>query len=87
MGVANRPEPHPGIFLRTAEHLDVPAVDCLVLEDSLMGVLAAKSARMSCIAVPVDHPTHDARFAIADAIVGSLAAVTSELVDSLSAAG
>ena len=36
-------KPHPGIFLRTAELLAVPAVDCVVLEDSLTGVIAAKS--------------------------------------------
>lgn len=74
-------KPHPGIFLRTAELLSVPAVDCVVLEDSLMGVIAAKAARMSCIAVPFDHPDHDARFVIADAIVRSLEEVTSELLD------
>lgn len=77
-------KPHPGIFLRTAERLGVSAVQCLVLEDSLTGVLAAKSARMTCIAVPFDHPTHDARFVIADAILPSLDHVTAELVDALS---
>ena len=74
-------KPHPGIFLRTAELLAVPAVDCVVLEDSLTGVIAAKAARMSCVAVPFDHPDHDARFVIADAIVRSLEDVTSELLD------
>ncbi len=73
-------KPHPGIFLRTAELLSVPAVDCVVLEDSLIGVIAAKAARMSCVAVPFDHPDHDARFVIADAIVRSLEEVTTELL-------
>lgn len=76
-------KPHPGIFLHTAERLGVSAVECLVLEDSLTGVLAAKSARMACIAVPFDHPTHDARFVIADAILPSLEHVTPELVEAL----
>jgi sugar-phosphatase len=76
-------KPHPGIFLRTAERLGLPAVECLVLEDSLTGVIAAKAARMACIAVPFDHPTHDARFAIADAVVGSLGDVTPALIASL----
>ena len=74
-------KPHPGIFLRTAELLAVPAVDCVVLEDSLTGVIAAKAARMGCIAVPFDHPEHDARFVIADAVVASLEDVTAELLD------
>jgi sugar-phosphatase len=74
-------KPHPGIFLRTADLLSVPAVDCVVLEDSLTGVIAAKAARMTCVAVPFDHPEHDARFVIADAVVGSLEDVTSALLD------
>ena len=39
---------------------------CLALEDSVTGVIAAKAARMRCIAVPdVAHRT-DTRYAIAD---------------------
>ena len=77
-------KPHPGIFLTTASHLGVSAVECLVLEDSLTGVIAAKAARMACIAVPFDHPQHDARLAIADAVIASLAGVTPELIAALS---
>lgn len=76
-------KPHPGIFLTTASLLDVPPVECLVLEDSLTGVIAAKAARMACIAVPFDHPEHDVRFAIADAVIGSLVDVTPELFATL----
>jgi sugar-phosphatase len=78
-------KPHPGIFIRTAERLGVAPTDCLVLEDSLAGVIAAKAARMTCIAVPFDHPDHDPRFAIADAILGSLADVDADLLLKLSA--
>ncbi len=74
-------KPHPGIFLATAEELAVDPARCLVLEDSFTGVLAAKSARMACIAVPEVFPDHDPRFVIADAIVGSLADVSSALVE------
>lgn len=73
-------KPHPGIFLRTADLLAVPAVDCVVLEDSLTGVIAAKAARMTCVAVPFDHPVHDARFVLADATLGSLEQLTPELL-------
>ncbi len=77
-------KPHPGIFLVAAEKLGVPATACLVLEDSITGVIAAKAARMTCVAVPFDHPKHDARFAIADAVIGSLDDVTEQLLDTLS---
>jgi sugar-phosphatase len=76
-------KPHPDIFLVTAGRLGVAPVECVVLEDSLTGVLAAKAARMTCIAVPFDHPTHDARFVIADAIIPSLTHVTPALLDTL----
>lgn len=65
-------KPHPGVFLTTAHRLGVDPVNCLVLEDSFNGVLAAKAARMHCIAVPEGYPQQDPRFVIADRIVGSL---------------
>jgi HAD superfamily hydrolase (TIGR01509 family) len=73
-------KPHPGIFITTAKALGVAPTECIVLEDSLTGVLAAKSARTTCIAVPEAYPDHDARFVIADRIVGSLESVTADLL-------
>ncbi|AKU97235.1 2-deoxyglucose-6-phosphate hydrolase YniC [Labilithrix luteola] len=73
-------KPHPGIFMTAAQHLEVHATECLVLEDSLTGLVAAKAARMACITVPFDWPNHDRRFALADATVESLAHVTADLV-------
>jgi mannitol-1-/sugar-/sorbitol-6-/2-deoxyglucose-6-phosphatase len=69
-------KPHPAIFLRTAEALGVAPPACLVLEDSLNGVIAAKAARMACIAVPEAHPHHDPRFVLADEVLGSLVQLT-----------
>jgi HAD superfamily hydrolase (TIGR01509 family) len=76
-------KPHPAIFLTTAARLGVAPIECLVLEDSLTGLIAAKAARMACIAVPFDHPEHDARFVLADGIVGSLHEVTAELITAI----
>jgi HAD superfamily hydrolase (TIGR01509 family) len=44
-------KPDPEIFLKTAAKLKVGPAKCVVLEDSLFGVKAAKSAQMNCIAV------------------------------------
>ena len=65
-------KPHPAVFLNTAEQLGVAPAECLVLEDSLNGVLAAKAARTICVAVPSPSDRADPRFAIADRVLGSL---------------
>jgi HAD superfamily hydrolase (TIGR01509 family) len=65
-------KPHPGIFITTAQKLGVVPSECLVFEDSINGVIAAKAARMKCIAVPEAATFNDPRFAIADLKVDSL---------------
>lgn len=44
-------KPNPEIFLKTAAELKVKPRKCVVIEDSIFGVKAAKSANMSCVAV------------------------------------
>lgn len=65
-------KPHPAVFLTTAAKLGVKAIDCLVIEDSLNGVIAAKAARMKVIAVPEKSHDYDKRLIIADKILPSL---------------
>jgi beta-phosphoglucomutase len=48
--VAN-PKPDPEVFLITAEKLKVDPKDCVVVEDSVFGIKAAKVAKMKCLAV------------------------------------
>jgi sugar-phosphatase len=67
-------KPHPGIFITTAKKLQVNPIDCLVFEDSINGVIAAKAARMRCIAIPEEATFNDVRFAIADEKLVSLTA-------------
>lgn len=50
-------KPAPDIFLRAAERFGIPPQQCLALEDSEAGVLAATSAGMVTIMVPeIAHP-------------------------------
>lgn len=45
----SKSKPEPDIFLYAAKKLDVDPKECLVIEDSHNGVLAAKKANMKCI--------------------------------------
>ena len=47
-----RGKPHPDIYLCAAEKLAVSADACLVIEDSLSGIAAAKAAKMRVTAIP-----------------------------------
>jgi HAD superfamily hydrolase (TIGR01509 family) len=44
-------KPDPEIFLKCAKELDAKPKGCVVVEDSVFGVKAAKSAGMACVAV------------------------------------
>ena len=46
-----RGKPHPAIFLNSAAAVGVTPADCIVIEDSLVGVEAARRAGMPCLAV------------------------------------
>jgi HAD superfamily hydrolase (TIGR01509 family) len=66
-----RAKPHPDAYLTTAARLGVPPAACTVIEDSDLGVRAAKAAGMACIGVTNTLPAE--RLASADLIVASLA--------------
>ncbi|MFE9957217.1 HAD-IA family hydrolase [Micromonospora sp. NPDC005299] len=51
-----RGKPDPEGYLRAAQLLNVPAPDCLVIEDAPAGVAAARTAGMTVIAVRTTHP-------------------------------
>ncbi|MFN5183515.1 MAG: hexitol phosphatase HxpB [Bacteroidota bacterium] len=59
-------KPNPQVFIDCAHSLKVFPNNCLVLEDSVNGVIAAKAAFMKVVAVPDKHSFEDLRFSIAD---------------------
>ena len=65
-----RHKPHPEPYLRTARALAVPPAACTVVEDSEIGIEAARRAGMRCIAIPNSLPPE--QLAAADAILPSL---------------
>ena len=77
-----RVKPDPALFLFVAARMGVAPADCVVLEDSGKGIVAARAAGMRCIAVPNEH-TRDHDFSQADQVVASLGCVTLSLLDAL----
>lgn len=49
-------KPDPAVFLQAAGRLGVPPRDCIVMEDAVAGVAAARAAGMRCIAVASTNP-------------------------------
>lgn len=49
-------KPAPDIFLAAAQNLDVKPEACVVIEDAVNGIRAAKAAGMRCIAVATTFP-------------------------------
>lgn len=65
-------KPHPGVYITTAKVLSTVPERCLAFEDSLNGLLAAKSARMKCVCVPDESMHESPNVSIADLRLSSL---------------
>ncbi len=73
-------KPHPGIFMTTATLCETLPISCVVIEDSLNGVIAAKAASMRVIALPPEEEQDDVRFSLADRKLHSLDEIKDEAV-------
>jgi len=71
-------KPDPEIYLRAASRLRLFPTQCVVIEDSVAGVAAAKAAHMRCIAVTNTYPGEALR--AADRIVDTLEAISPTLL-------
>jgi sugar-phosphatase len=76
-------KPHPGVYIATAQKLGVHPTECIAIEDSANGLLAAKAAKMKCIAVPDPLAKDRREFCVADAVLGSLEEITKEMIANL----
>ena len=74
-------KPNPEGFLLASKRLAVRANNCLVIEDAVSGVAAAKKAGMGCIAVTNSHPS--ASLKQADLVVDSLKEVSIKDIESI----
>ncbi|MGI8707553.1 MAG: hexitol phosphatase HxpB [Actinomycetota bacterium] len=74
-------KPDPAIYLSAAAALGVTPDQCLALEDSLNGVLAAKAAGMICIAIPSGPLAYPADAPRADLTLTSLEEISTQLLE------
>src|SRR5437762_7808787 len=79
-------KPHPDIYLRAAKKLGISPEACLVIEDALAGIAAAKAANMRVAAIPdrrfVDPREYEMK---ADYVLGSVSEIPA-LIRRISAA-
>jgi HAD superfamily hydrolase (TIGR01509 family) len=74
-----RKKPNPDLFLEAARRLELEPAACLVVEDAVAGVAAAKAAGMRCLAVTTSFPAD--QLTLADWVVPDLAHAPSGVLD------
>ncbi len=74
-------KPNPEIFLEAARRLGVLPARCVVIEDALAGVSAAKAAGMRCVAVTNTNPAE--KLEKADLVVDSLEELSAQILEKM----
>lgn len=74
-------KPDPEIFLTVAQKLSFSPEECVVFEDAVLGVEAAKRAGMKCVGI--DRYSSPERLKKADLVVADLGGVTVEKIKGL----
>ena len=59
-------KPHPAVYLTVANKLSVQPKKCLVIEDSLNGIISGKAARMSVVCIPEKSHSPEPKLSLAD---------------------
>lgn len=74
-------KPHPEIFLKAAAAIKLEVKDCIVFEDALAGVQAAKAGGFVCVGIDRHHKVENYRQA--DLVVSDLGEVNYEILTKL----
>lgn len=67
-----RKKPFPDIYLEASRRVGVPPAECLVVEDAVEGVRAAKAAGCACLGLSTTFPSAELLAAGADAVASDL---------------
>ncbi|MCK4345796.1 MAG: beta-phosphoglucomutase [Bacteroidales bacterium] len=74
----HKAKPDPEVFLNVANELNIPPGNCVVFEDAVAGIQAARNGGMTCVGIGSDKILHEA-----DLVVKSLKEMTLEKLYSL----
>jgi len=66
-------KPHPAVYMKTALKLNVNPTNCLVIEDSLNGVISGMSAKMNVVCIPEKTHVVEPRLVVADFMFDDMA--------------
>ena len=75
-----KPDPEP--YLVTAKKLKLESKDCVVFEDSYVGLKAAKAAGMKCVVIPNKY-TKQQDFSAADLVIDSAKNINLEILNKI----
>jgi len=78
-GLPSKPDPF--VFLKAADCLGILPLNCLVIEDAVVGVQAAKTAGMKCVAVTTNNPAE--KLKDADVVLSNLTELMTDHIQRL----
>lgn len=70
-------KPHPAVYLRAVKRLGIEKQECIVIEDSVTGLIAAKAASLTTFLVNTNYQNE--KFSIADERMASLLDIIKKL--------
>lgn len=76
--MVDRGKPNPDIFILTAERLGIDPINCVVIEDAIHGVSAAKAAGMKCVAIVSTHTREE--LSHADLVINSFSELSTDIL-------
>lgn len=75
-------KPHPAIFIKAAELAQTPVENCVVIEDSTNGIIAAKAAGIYCIGYDSFHSKMQ-DYSLADKVISDFRELNAEKIQTI----
>ena len=76
-----RHKPFPDLFLKAVKELKLKPSECIVIEDAINGVIAAKKAGCKCIAVETSFSKKELKKAGADLIIKDISKLNKKIIE------